>query len=133
MFCMKTFYLALTLTLVAGCAGLAPVKGAEERDPVLIIYHVRPGSESELQNLLKRAWQTYLSEGLVCSKPHLVMRVREDEQNFRIIEGFCWVGPFATEYPPDQVKQVWRLIEPLCESRQGNASIEVRQAEILSP
>ena len=99
---------------------------------VLIIYHVKPGAEDELEGLLAEAWNIYRREHLVCEGPHVCVRVKEDLRTLRFVEVFCWVGPFATEYPSDSVKSILSRIGALCEARDGNFGIEVCSAKITT-
>jgi hypothetical protein len=102
-------------------------------EAVLVIYHVKPGAEDQLEELLKQAWSIYRREQLVCDKPHLLVRTREDAQNFRFIEVFSWVSWAATEHPPDAVNAILERIHSLCEARGGNVAVEFREAQILTP
>ena len=102
-----------------------------EPEPVLIIYHVKRGSEKELESLLAQAWGLYQRNHMVFHQPHVCVRVREDGNNVRFVEVFTWVSYFATEHPPDSVNKLWHQMELLCEERHGNRAVEVRQAELL--
>ena len=102
-----------------------------EPEPVLIIYHVKPGSEKELESLLKQAWSLYQTERMVFKQPHVCVRVREGGKNFRFVEVFTWVSYTVTEHAPDSVNNLLHQIELLCEERNGNRAIEVRQAELI--
>ena len=136
---MKFVPIALLLVWLTGCSTVGHRDSVyypatpNEPDPVLIIYHVKPGAEKELENLLKSTWEVYRKEGLVYDKPHICVRVNEDRERVRYVEVFTWVGIFATEYPPDSVKQLWAQIQALCEMREGNPGIEFRTAGILMP
>jgi uncharacterized protein YeeX (DUF496 family) len=130
----KLFLMVSLLVGLNGCS--APTHRGDsstQPEPVLIIYHVRPGAEEALEDVLKRAWKIYRSERLVIDQPHVCVRVKEDTKTVRLVETFSWVSYFATEHPPDSVKEIWEQMQSLCEDRGGNMGVEVRQAEILMP
>ena len=102
-------------------------------EPVLIIYHVKLGAVTELEGLVKRAWEIYENEHMVLSHPHVCVRVKEDDHNIRLVEVFSWVSHFATEHPPAPVREIWNQMQFLCEERRGNLAMEVRTAEMLIP
>jgi hypothetical protein len=131
---MKLFSAAVLLVCLTGCSTTTR-RGelAAQADPVLIIYHVKPGAEKALEDVLKRAWQIYRRERMVFDQPHLCVRVNKDAEKVRFVEAFSWVSHFATEQPLDSAKQIWEEMKALCEDRGGNRGVEVRRAEILMP
>ena len=102
------------------------------RDPVVVIYHVKPGAERAIEPLLSRAWDTYLREGIVFSEPHVLVRTKE-AGGARFIETFAWRGYYATEYPSEAVKTLLQQIQALCESRGGALAVEFLSAEMFVP
>jgi hypothetical protein len=123
---------ALLAVSLAGCSTAPHHK--PERDPVVVIYHVKLGSEQELESLLARMWDTYMKEGMVCSEPHVRVRVHEGDSKYdRFIEIFVWRGPFVTEYSSETVEALMKKIQALCEPRGGQLAIEFRSAEMFAP
>jgi len=39
-------------------------------ETVLITYHVKPGKEADLEEVLRRGWKIYRKEHLVFARPH---------------------------------------------------------------
>ncbi|HLX70534.1 MAG TPA: hypothetical protein VKV04_12985 [Verrucomicrobiae bacterium] len=101
--------------------------------PQTVIYHVRPGSEHQLQAVLSETWQIYLKEGMVHADPHVLVKVREDETRDCFIEVFTWTGCFAMEHPSATVQSQISKIEPLCEARKGSLAIEFRDTQMFAP
>ncbi|HNQ74465.1 MAG TPA: hypothetical protein PKN95_12780 [Verrucomicrobiota bacterium] len=131
---MKVLTATSLIICLSGCSTSTRLSdSAAQPEPVLIVYHVKPGAEQALEDVLKRAWEIYRSERLVFDKPHVCVRVKEDAEKIRFVEMFTWVSYFATEHPPDSVKKIWDQLQSLCEDRGGNTGVEVRQAEILTP
>src|SRR5262245_24144988 len=126
---VKLFPTALLLVFLTGCS--TPTGGGDQPVPELVIYHVKPGSENEVEELLKRKWNVLRKEHFVLDQPHICVRVNEDVGKVRFIETFTWVSPGAAEYPPDSVKAIWEEIQRLCEDRGGNKGVEDRGAEII--
>jgi len=136
---MKNLLTIFALILVTGCTSTNPrarVNRPETRpvpNLVMIIYHVKSGSENQLKDLLDRTWTTYQRQQLVFDRPHFCVRVNEDNEHVRFVEMFSWVGPFAAEYPSGAITNLWAQMGSLCEDRDGNPGMEVRPAETLFP
>src|SRR4051812_48773762 len=67
-------------------------KLAPAKETVLITYHVIPGKEKPLQELLAKVWDVYEKEHLVFSQPHVVVRQKDAADKNRIVEIFTWVN-----------------------------------------
>lgn len=130
---MKASHLLFLAPLVLLCACSTSSHRKTPRDPTVVIYHVKRGSEAELQSLLARAWDTYLREGMVFPKPHILVRTHEDSEHERFIEIFMWRGYYATEYPSEGVKALLERMQSFCEPRGGHLAIEFRDAQMFAP
>ena len=113
--------------LFSGCSTV--IDDSHKPDPVMIVYHVKPGAGKRLEPLLARTWETYKSERMVRAKPHVCFKTTEDAEHKMYVEFFEWVGPFATEYPPASVKSLWKEMGELCEARAGHLAVQFRDAE----
>lgn len=123
-------FLALLIPL---CACSTSLHRKTPRNPTVVIYHVKRGSEAELESILTRTWDTYLKEGMVFHQPHVLVRAHEDNEHDRFIEVFMWRGYFATEYPSERVKALLEQMQSLCEPRGGHLAIEFRDAQMFAP
>jgi hypothetical protein len=136
---MTNILLIFGLICATGCASSsqrARMNRPETRPVpalVTIIYHVKPGAENQLKELLDRAWETYQRQQMVYDRPHICVRIKEDSEHVRFVEIFSWAGAFTAEYPSETVKNLWAQINALCEDRNGNRGMEVRSAETLLP
>src|SRR6267378_2809124 len=87
--------LALVLVSLTGCSTTKPANGKTSStslpETVLITYHVKPGKEEELKQVLSRAWEIYRREHLVFASPHVIVQDKENEKP-RIVEVFTWVS-----------------------------------------
>src|SRR5258707_3158252 len=61
-------------------------KVAPAKETVLITYHVIPGKEKSLQDLLVKVWDVCEKEHLVFSQPHVVVRQKDAADKNRIVE-----------------------------------------------
>src|SRR5260221_833772 len=82
------------------CSSLAPRADSSRPEAVVAVYRVKPGAETQLEDALRRAWDTYRRERMVCNEPHLCVRVQDDARHTSYFEVFEWVGYFAAEHPP---------------------------------
>jgi len=122
--------------LTAGCA--APPKNnhaSASPETVLITYHVKPGKEKELQEVLARAWKAYRQEHLVFAQPHVIVQDKEHGDKTRLAEIFTWVSGNAPEHARDSVsvKTLWDQMQSLCEARDGNGGLEIGAVDLIMP
>jgi hypothetical protein len=100
---------------------------------MLLTYHVRPGSEKELQQTLSQAWEIYRKNHLVLAQPHVIFQAKEIGGNTRFVEIFTWVNHAAPEHVPDAVKKIWERMQSLCEARNGFVGLEGIEVELVVP
>jgi hypothetical protein len=132
---MKIIYLlfAVSLLALAGCSTAYQHQSSDKTagsETVMIIYHVKPGKVVELQMLLDDAWQHYLDGHLVYAQPHIVVRGTEEEDQIRFVEIFTWVKP--PDQAPENVQDLWKQEEALCEARRGHRGIEGGEVEMIA-
>ena len=108
-------------------------KLAPAKETVLITYHVIPGKEKSLQELLANAWDLYEKEHLVFSQPHVVVRQKDTADKIRIVEIFTWVNSDAPDQAPDSVKKLWDQMQACCEKRDGHPGLEGGEVDLLVP
>jgi hypothetical protein len=97
----------------------------------MITYHVKLGKETEMEDLLRRAWETYRRENMVFTKTHLIVSKREAGDKTRLVEIFTWVT--APDHAPDSVKVVWKEMHELCEARDGHDGLEFAEIKLIVP
>lgn len=102
-------------------------------ETVLITYHVIPGKEKVLQQLLGNVWDIYAKEHLVLAGPHVVVCEKEAGDKKRFVEIFTWVNSDAPDHSPDAVKRLWDEMQACCEKRNGHAGLEGGPVELLVP
>ena len=125
--------LVFTAVLLTACSTVPRHHGTDTPETVLAIYHVKAGKEAELEKALADAWKLYRKEHLVFAEPHLVIRAKEEGENFRYSESFTWVSHEAPDHVPASIKSVWNVMQSLCEKRGGSERIEIREVELILP
>jgi hypothetical protein len=137
---MKTTHYPVILLLASltACSTMkvAPPASSDPKqlpETVLVTYHVKPGKEAELEDVLHRVWETYRKEHLVFAKPHLILRDKEAGDKTRMVEIFTWVSHSAPEHVPDSVKTLWNEMQADCEARAGHRGLEGGELELLTP
>ena len=96
--------------LAAGKRFLAKIKKESKYGPetVLITYRVKPGNESEFEQVLAQAWTIYRQERLVHAWPHIVVRdiarAKAKRASLRFSPG--WITMLLTTLPKS-VKDIW--------------------------
>jgi hypothetical protein len=130
---------ALPLVLLTACSTTEPAKNpdasAASPETVLITYHVKPGKEKELQEVLSRVWKVYRQEHLVLAHPHVVVQDKENGDKTRMVEIFTWVSSNAPVRAHDSVavKTFWDQMHSLCEGRDGHDGLEGGAVGLITP
>jgi hypothetical protein len=89
---------------------------------VICTYRVRPDTEEEFADLLRRHWATLHALGFVTDEPPLVFR-GVDEPTY--VEIFTWVeGGFDRAHEHPDVLAIWEPMDPLLEDREGRPKWE---------
>src|SRR5690349_16070559 len=117
--------------LFAGCSAKSrvdtskdvPATTAPDAETVLITYHVLPGKEPELRQILSDIWDVYRREKLVFADPHVIVEGEDGAGHKRLIELFTWVSHSAPDNAPDSVKQMWSQMQACCAKRDDRPGI----------
>jgi len=130
---LKTTCLLLlaSLAALAGCSTPPPRPAEAPPETVLVTYHVKPGQEAALEQVLARAWEVYRRDHLVFARPHVIVRDTEEGGRARVIEIFTWVSRSIPAHAPEDVKALWKEEESLCERRGGHYGIEPGEVELI--
>jgi hypothetical protein len=92
----------------------------------MLVYHVKPGSEQQLEAVLTETWKVYRKERRVHSAPHVLVRVRESATHDCFVEIFNLVGFHALEHPSDSIHRLWDQARALCDDRAGERAVQYR-------
>lgn len=127
------FLLALSLVSLTACSATAVLRNHDSPETMFITYHVQPGNEVKLQEVLSRAWDIYRKNHLVVAGPHVIIRGRESGDKTRLVEIFTWVDHAAPGRAPESVKRIWKQMQSLCEAREGHIGLEGGEVELVVP
>ena len=135
-----SIFIALALlSLITGCSTTRPdqqrAAADDKRSPetVLITYHVKPGKEEELEQVLADVWVIYRREHLVFAQPHVTARANDGPDKTRFIEIFTWVSHSAPESVPASVNKLWDQMHSLCEPRDGHPNLDGGEGDLVTP
>jgi hypothetical protein len=134
---MKDLFWASILYCIflVGCAshppGPAPQPPLPGPETMLITYHVIPGKEAELRQVLANAWTIYRQEKLVVAEPHVIVQSKESGDKTRLVEIFSWVSESAPDHAPDSVKKLFDEMQSCCEKRDGHPGIDGGPVELV--
>jgi hypothetical protein len=128
------FLFALSLIFLAACSSTTvPRDRHHSPETMLITYHVKPGKEAELKEVLSRAWEIYRKNHMVFAQPHTIVEEKEGGDKTRILEVFTWVSRSMPDHAPDAVLKVWGQMQSLCEPRDGHEGLELGEVDLLVP
>jgi hypothetical protein len=131
---MRTVRYIVGLLPVFFSACSTPLNVGNAPTPEMIIYHVKQGSETQLETILRETWRVCLKERRVHPDPHILVKVRESETNDCYIVVFNWTGCFAMEYASHAVEKLWADAFALCEERHGLPAVEYRNVtKMIAP
>jgi hypothetical protein len=111
----------------------SPSKPSDEKETVLITYHVISGKEYQLQALLAKAWDVYRKERLVLAEPHVVVRDKDAAGKSRFMEIFSWVSHDSPDHAPPSIKKLWDQMQECCEKRGGKPGIDGGEVVLVVP
>jgi hypothetical protein len=123
--------------LLSGCASHSGNSNSLTTSPspetVLITYHVIPGKEGELQQVLGNAWGVYRKEQLVLAEPHVIVSGKDAGDKTRYVEIFTWVSSDAPDHAPESVKSLWNQMQSCCEERDGHTGVDGGEVGLVVP
>jgi hypothetical protein len=128
-------WLTALILCLSACSTRPPGGGASSgRDPetVLVTYHVQPGKEAAVEDLVRQAWSVYRSKHLVFAHPHVIVLDKDEGGKPRIVEIFTWRSHDAPGQALATAKPIWDQMHALCESRGGHDGLEIAEVDLLN-
>ena len=128
---MRVWTIALAFTLIA--IAQPPQRDATATpETVVITLHSKKGSESALARVVARHWTTARRLNLVLDSPHITVRATEEGDRTSIIDIFTWRDGSIPDSPPPPIREIWREMSDLVESRGGRAGIEIATGSLVT-
>ena len=102
---------------------------------VICTYRVRAGKESDFQKLLAAHWPCLRELDAVTDEPSVAYRGTDREGRPFFVEIFRWKNAAAFEraHSHPDVLAIWEPMDALCESRDGQPSMEFPHVEQVLP
>lgn len=84
--------------------------------PTLCRYLVKPGHESQFEEILTGHWRMLHDAGLSTDEPARLYRARDQAGNVAFIEFFSWkdTGSIQTAHETPAVMKLWEPMGALC-------------------
>lgn len=102
-------------------------------ETVLITYHVIPGKEQQLQQILADLWKLYENENLIAPQPHLVLSDKDGPNQTCIVEIFTWKDHNAPQHVSDSISKLWDQMHQCCQERNGHPGIDGGEVKVVTP
>jgi hypothetical protein len=82
--------------------------------PMLIIYRIKPESETEFRELLAKHWPTLRDASLVTDEPAQVWRAVGKDGGLQFVERFSWADRSSSDvaHQTPEVMQIWEPMGP---------------------
>ena len=127
---MNRIYL-LAVALLVMSFSVAQTKAEQKPTPetVLVTFQVRQGQEARMQQVLSRAWATYVRLGMVRRVPHLVLKNTDEKGNTTMFEILSWKNISVPDNAGPEVRELWNEMDGLCEKRTEQPGIDFKQVE----
>jgi hypothetical protein len=101
-------------------------------ETIMVVLHVKPGAEAELQRVLEQHWTTAHEMKLVTDTPHLTMRCLENGNKMYFIDVFTWREASIPDAAPAEIRKLWEEMNRLVENREGHQGLELVPVSIVS-
>ena len=105
---------------------------ADEPETVMITFHAKPGSESELARAIAQHWATARAMKLLAESPHLTLQGREKGKTY-FIDIFTWRNAHIPDAAPLEIRKIWSEMNALVESREGHPGLELDTVSVVAP
>jgi hypothetical protein len=127
---MNRVYLVAVLLLVTSFPFAQP-RAEQKRAPetVLVTFQVQKGQEARLQQVLSKAWATYVRLGMVRRELHLLFKNTDDKGNTTVFAILSWKDSSVPDNAGPEVRELWNEMEGLCEKRTEQPGIVFKQVE----
>jgi hypothetical protein len=129
---MNRVYLVAVLLLVTSFP-FAQTRTEQKRAPetVLVTFQVQKGQEARLQQVLSKAWATYVRLRMVRREPHLRFKNTDNKGNTTVFEILSWKDSSVPDNAGPEVRELWNEMEGLCEKRTEQPGIVFKQVELI--
>jgi len=128
--------IAAVVLLISLCAQ-APARtsgGAKDPETVVGTYHVRPGSEAQMEKLMREDhWTLRKRLHLVFDAPHVLVSGTESGGKPYLREILTWRDHDTPDNAPPGVEAFWKRMDDSVEKRDGKPSIEIEDVALLVP
>ena len=129
---MRRAFAAIAI-FAASSLALAGDPDPKSPETVFVTYHVKPGSETAMEKLLREDhWPLLRRRGFVLDAPHVLVRCVEDGGKPCFREVLTWRDHETPDNAPAEVHAVWDRMQALVEKRGGDA-IDIEEVELLIP
>ena len=128
--------IAAVVLLILLCASAPARTGGGPKDPetVVVTYHVRPGSEAQMEKLMREDhWPLLKRLNLVFDAPHVLVSGTESGGKPYLREILTWRDHDTPDNAPPEVEAVWKRMYDYVEKRDGKPSIEIEEVALLVP
>ena len=98
---------------------------------MLVTFQVQKGQEARLQQVLTKAWATYVRLGMVRREPHLLFKKTDDKGNTTVFEILSWKDSSVLDNAGPEVRELWNEMEGLGEKRTEQPGIVFKQVELI--
>lgn len=129
-----SFAAALAALLsTANILGSAAREGtaADQPETVMITFHAKAGSETELAGVIARHWETARRLNLVLDAPHLTVRGTENGARTYFIDVFTWRDASIPDQAPAAIQAIWADMNRLVESRGARPGLDFAEVTVV--
>jgi len=110
------------------CAAFA----AEEPETVMVTYHVKGGSEAEMERVIARHWTTASTLKLIRDTPHVTLRGTEGGGETYFVDVFTWRDASIPDKAPPEIQKIWGEMNGLTQERAGHPGIEFAPVTVVT-
>ena len=105
---------------------------AQQSETVMVKYHAKPGSETELARVIEKHWKTVSGLKLVRDTPHVMVQGTEGGKTY-FVEIFTWRDGNTPDSAPPAIQSIWAEMGKLVEARGGKPGIDFVEVSVVTP
>lgn len=128
--CAAALTVLVSTAVVRGSATPGDILAAEP-ETVMVTFHAKTGSETELAGVIARHWETARRLNLVLDAPHLTVRGTENGRQTYFIDVFTWRDAGIPDQAPAAIRSIWADMNRLVESRGARPGLDFAEVTVV--
>jgi len=119
------------LLIVLLFAAATSAVAAEPPETILSYLYPKEGSEAALEAALHENVAILKKLDVIEPAPVVIVRAKDAKERTYFVHIFTWRSASIPDDAPAEIKKNWKLLESLCERRDGKRGIEFTPVDVV--